>query len=399
MKVVYYAPFGLPTGYARAAADYAVALARAGVQVQIRPLYDDYQSEFLPPALERELLALTAEFSGEPDVILVHETPAASTSVELLRKVDDGPRGRRKCLLTTWETDRGPASVTEMGRLYDAIAVPSDCAAEAFHEALLDVAILPHTFDPEFWRPLPFDNATDEYLFYFIGTWDNRKNPLGVLTAYLAEFYGRNDQVALHIQTNDTFDAAALDRHIQHAMGLRNYLLPRFTIDARPIASAGLDLLHMTGNCFVTAARGEAWCLPAFEAACKGRPVIAPSFGGMNDYLGDLSGWYPQVDVQMTPVVASVLPKLVAGQPAMVRVGPEGADATQCWGEPDLYELRSLMRFAYDERVGKSGEPPHTSHDAALNFDTLRLRYGYATVGKQLAAWLANEEVDGNPAP
>jgi hypothetical protein len=119
----------------------------------------------------------------------------------------------------------------------------------------------------------------------------------------------------------------------------------------------------------------------------------------MNDYLGDLSGWYPQVDVQMTPVVASVLPKLVAGQPAMVRVGPEGADATQCWGEPDLYELRSLMRFAYDERVGKSGEPPHTSHDAALNFDTLRLRYGYATVGKQLAAWLANEEVDGNPAP
>jgi glycosyltransferase involved in cell wall biosynthesis len=404
MKIAYYGPFGLSTGYARAAADYAVALARAGAIVELHPLYDRYCDNFLTAALRDELGGLR-NAPGAPDVLLVHEAPAAAVSDELLAKLpaDDETR---TVLLTTWETDRVPAALaTRIADVYDKVAVPSGCAQRAFGEGGLEVAVIPHCFDPAAWPALA--PAGPPYTIYSIGTWDGRKNPLGLLTAYLSEFYDEPGlEILLRLHTDDGYDAGAVARHIQHAMNLRPELCPRFVVTAEALPAAGVAALHAAGHLYVSTARGEAWCLPAFEAACRGRPVIAPAFGGQEDYLADLSGWNPTLDSQMTSAVANLIPKRVAGLPALVRVVPEGVDATQLWGEPDLDELRSLLRFAYEHQIGAADEPPHSAHDVALNREALAGQFSYDAVGVELLEWLQEDdrapedetEDDGRPA-
>jgi hypothetical protein len=150
------------------------------------------------------------------------------------------------------------------------------------------------------------------------------------------------------------------------------------------LSEAELLTIHNTSHCYVSAARGEAWGLGAFEAALLGNPVIMPGFGGQTDFLDTYAGW-TKVPHFLTPAIGqdfqAALPFEVAGlrfKPMTAGV-PMGLQADQHWAEPDLGFLQDAMRS-----VAAASYLQQRPYQRA----ELERRFGYQTVGPQLVAAL-----------
>jgi glycosyltransferase involved in cell wall biosynthesis len=155
--------------------------------------------------------------------------------------------------------------------------------------------------------------------------------------------------------------------------------VPAFEFVTERQSHEDLIRFHHEGNCFVTAARGEGWNLPAFEAAILGNPVIAPGFSGHTDFLGDYCNGH-LYDCQLTPAITQDLQIQdaieVGGfriQPVH-RVEPSGISARQRWGEPDINELALVMRSLYTAKTPRD-------FSSRLHFE---YKYGYERVGELL---------------
>ena len=134
MRVRYIAPFGCTTGYAVAAANNAVALSKAGVEVSLRYLGERVPG-WLPPKLAGELEALP-ERDDEVDATILH-APLGPAVEELAVP--------GALLYTTWETSRVPEEYERKAwAAYLDVAVPSRFSASAFRDP---VAVIPHCFE------------------------------------------------------------------------------------------------------------------------------------------------------------------------------------------------------------------------------------------------------------
>jgi len=373
MHVAYYAPFAQRTGYAQAAHDYMLALHRAGVSLEIHPLVecdtdnlDERYAELIPLALEVG--------KKKPTHTIIHTVPKAAP---LFAQRAEGV----KVVITTWETSFMPLPMQDaLERNFDAIVMPSAfCLHTLGPKASSKAHVVPHCFDPAHW-PLPTPRPPGgPFSFYSILGWSERKNPIGLLKAYFSEFTS-DDDVVLRLKlsghSQDDIDA------LIQASGVPVDRLPRLEIISGYDDHEDLVLFHQENDVFVTAARGEGWNLPAFEAALLGKTVISPYWGGQKEFLQHYSSYYG-VDGQLTPAVSP--PQVaeaidIAGVRVrpVNQVAPSGIDITQSWCEPDLYGLASAMREHYAE----------DSFVDLTNRAELESLYSYDTVGKELATLL-----------
>jgi glycosyltransferase involved in cell wall biosynthesis len=380
MHVLYVGPFALRTGYAQAAHDYMLALHREGISLEIQPTEpcntDDLEERY------HELFALTrghpdhAEEAWEkPTHVIIHAVPAALPMIA----ADYGDA--IKIAITTWETSHMPIGfVDAIDQAFDIVVVPSVFCAHTFDRlGLQQSCVIPHCFDPAHWPtvpPLGCDrcqanelNCMHEkpYAFYSILGWNERKNPIGLLKAYYAEF-SSDDNVVLRLKANARIDDLEA---LEMALGYDD--IPAIEIEDTYFNHNEMVAFHHANDCFVTAARGEGWNLPAFEAAILGRHVIAPDFGGHLDFCKFSS--YRGVNYTETPAI--VPPEIVQvseGIRAVTQTAPSGITARQHWAEPDLGDLQQAMRRTYEHRI----QP--TTHRSILED-----KFSYATVGKQLA--------------
>src|SRR6185295_1274929 len=126
----------------------------------------------------------------------------------------------------------------------------------------------------------------EPFKFYYVGAWTQRKNPTGVIRAFCHAFT-RADPVQLLLQCSgaslESIAAAA------GSSGMGSERAPSIRPSVAPLTDEGILDLHRTADCFVTASRGEAWNLPAFDAMLAGRHVIAPRGQGSDDFLEDTS--------------------------------------------------------------------------------------------------------------
>lgn len=355
----YIAPFYSPTGYGQAARDYALALVRAGAKLRI--------TSTTPGDLDSRYAELEENNSnGAVTHIIVH-VPPATAALAVEKVIGEFCPSVPRTLITTWETSHMPGQMAaEIDRLFDQVIVPSRFCADALFGVLeKKVRIVPHCFDPDEWlddgRP-----GGDLYTFYSILSWSERKNPMGLLKAYLAEFSG-SDDVMLKIKTPNYHE---LDIELLVASLGYEDLAP-VEIVTEFFDHDGLLDFHTDNSCFVTTARGEGWNLPAFEAAILGKPVIAPRWGGHLDFLDDYQNAH-LIGGSLTPAIST--PAIQNG--AAVISAPNGVTARQRWFEPDLFSTQRMMRRAYEEKW----QPDNSSRKI------LEDRFGYNTVGKQLKA-------------
>ena len=154
------------------------------------------------------------------------------------------------------------------------------------------IYIIPEAIDANIGTVLPYKTPKiEEYRFYSIFEWTERKNPVALLEAYWQEFTEK-DAVALVLKTyvdNFTPDKRrTIDEYI--AAIKKRLQLPYYApvyLYRHLIARNQIYAFHKTFDCFVSPHRGEGWGIPQMEAMLTGNPIISTDCGGIHEYLKD----------------------------------------------------------------------------------------------------------------
>jgi glycosyltransferase involved in cell wall biosynthesis len=360
----------------------------AGIELEIRPLAPAAQLDMERPdvlPLARRLVR-DVEALARPDVVFVHTLPLDCIRVVgelplytrgiLAGLVPDKGERAKLCAYTTWE---GASDITPEIRAalqgFDHVFWPS---AHGFQRAigLPNRSVLPHAYNAFAFaprRPIPRTRTSGPYRFYYVGAWNLRKNPAGLIRAFVSEFDAKEDvelvlQCAGEVSRTEflvTLAMTGVPRDQAPLVGFQN----RFASDAQ------IDALHSDGDCFVTATRGEAWNYPAFDALLHRRHVIAPLRMGHDDFLGGTStAW---IGGCSQPAMGDVL--IADARPEqpdalnLQYMGAQGLNGRGLWREPDLKGLATHMREAYANRTS----------NLLVSYDPADL-FSYEVVGKKL---------------
>src|SRR5581483_3058829 len=100
------------------------------------------------------------------------------------------------------------------------------------------------------------------------------------------------------------------------------------------IPTGEMPRLYRAVDAFVLPTRGEGWCRPLMEAMASGLPTIATAWSGLTAFHNERVGY---------PLKCEVVPVSEAGAREI------GLYAGHCWAEPDVAELRRLMREVVED--------------------------------------------------
>ena len=325
------------TGYGRAGLYMLEALYSAGVPVVLSGVNFIANSQGLPTHI-------AAMQSAKVDYksVIIELTP---DHFPIYREP-----GKRNIGYFFWEADRIPREWVRCCNLMDEIWVPcrSNAAACAKSGVGAKIVIVPQPTpkplsDKKIWVP-GVDSET--YIFYSIFQWTERKNPKCLIDAYLDAFHG-NENVMLIVKSYLAGDSAKEVKIIRDSIlsrkraasktyGVDNSALGRVFFASKILSDDGIDRLQHSGHCFVTAARGEGWNIPAAIAIMIGQPVISPSYGGVVDMLA-LGDYYSVPNDKMIPV---------SGMPWI-----EWYESNQNWCDPSRPAIAKHMRTVFDEKI------------------------------------------------
>lgn len=375
VMVRYYGPVGIESGYGQAANETCMALLAAGVDLEIQTYSPTGASENRL-AMRYQSLVDCVRHDGisprpNPDIVIVHTLPGdCSKLLEVAQIRDLYPRAL--CVAyTAWEASTLPTRIAKSLAAFDQVWVPSQETCRVLRaRGGLRAFVVPHAYDDDS-RPLespPPRDAAAPFLFYYVGAWSRRKNPKGVISAFLRAF-DPQERVELRIQSAGA-DPADFAQHIVGETGEApgNF---RVGLTSRRILDVDIQHLHWIADCFVTATRGEAWNLPAFDAMIERRHIITPGNLGSDDFLNQTSAW--TYKSRSAPAGGEArIHRFPSGQTG---VQPVATDITvrDDWQEPDIGELARRMRQAFLEQVS----------DLEVYYDPAE-RYGRRAVGKSM---------------
>jgi glycosyltransferase involved in cell wall biosynthesis len=226
----------------------------------------------------------------------------------------------------------------------DEIWVPCQWNAEVAREGgvKVPVYVFGHCADPGEYnniQPMRIPEIPKEWFkFYSIFQWTERKNPAGMIRAYLRSFR-RKDPVILILKayrsnySREEQDAVlGLVDEVKKEVGGTKH--PRIMVILDMLTRKQILSLHASGDCFVLLHRSEGWGLPHFEACAMGKPCISTRYGGNLEFMNTSNSFL--VNYKMIPV--------------------EGMgwipwyNNTMSWADPDVRECGNYMRYVYANR-------------------------------------------------
>jgi len=367
MEVELFGPIGDPSGYGHDCRHTAHALIHAGVDLSInRITFDKF--------------GFTCNYGGVESVLRPHIRKSRAPKIQILHSTPEfWPKyARDDCYVigkTIWETDRidsrWPNYIKEAG--VRELWLPNQFNIDVFRRDLPDMKMVyvPHVHDTKAFDPgiAPLDFAgtevsEDTFVFSAGFQWSVRKNPEGLISAYVAEF-GPDEPVALVLKTYGGNTSPEEVARIQN-------LICEICKDSgrKDHAYVGLlsqllsfeDMLRWRKrtDCGVYPHRGEGWGLHISEMMLMETPCIVTDWSGSTEFCDDSNSYL--LDYQMTPV---------RGMPWC-----PWYNATQSWADPNLVHLRKLMRHVFESR--KSSE---LSDKGVAARATIYDRYGLDAVG------------------
>lgn len=344
------------SGYGHTARAYIHALHRAGVRVTA---VDLARRRNIPPD---PLVARLMGTGAGADIHLFHGIPTQWGRVAFPLRNAVG--------MTVWETDTMPSQWRNPLNHVKDVWLPCAFNVQTFaRDVEPPVFCLPHpVFPPGASGPVPPADTflgvnDDEFVFYAIFEWQERKGPQETLDAYLAAFSAA-DRTVLVLKTGAGAAGAARDA-LRDARARRSSDA-RVEIRAEAWSEAGVEALHRRGDCYVSLHRGEGWGYPLFEAASRGKAVVATGYSGPLDYLDPAAH------------------ALVRWTPEPVRQPYAYYNPEMRWARPDVDHAAILMRLAYEQRAQTR---PRTAAAGAA----IRERFSLDAVGAAARARL--EEV------
>ena len=254
-----------------------------------------------------------------------------------------------------WETDKLPNDFASRVQMCDEIWTGSEFNKQAIITSGVSkpIYIIPEAIEtnlPEL-KPYLVTNQ-DEFKFYSIFEWTERKNPKALLEAYWKAFEDLPDaKVSLTLKTYvDNFtkekagEVISEATRIKRSLQLKHYA-PVFFY-TKLMDRHQVYRFHKSFNCFVSAHRGEGWGIPQMEAMLVGNPIITTNCGGIHEYL------HNDIDAKLIP--CQMVP--VRGNSR----NQQWYTSDQKWAEVSIDELAKAIRWAYDNQeaakeMGKKG--------------------------------------------
>ena len=333
MKLTYISPCFDSSGYAEAARNYILALDSVGVDVHVKPMTFEKQKPELGD-IQTKLLSLS-KGSDDSKIQITHMTP------------ENYPRWTRpdryNIAYTTWETSRLPPNWAILINRMNEVWVPCEHNVKVFRDSGVTVPIkcVPHTFTKEEVPTVELslqNREKDDYAFYSIFQWTERKNPIGLLKAYLTEFK-EEEKVCLILKTyflnplnpDELKNLKETISSIKQRLYLKSF--PKILLINSLLSKEQIVSLHNQSDCYVSLHRCEGFGIPIVEAMMAGKPVIATSYGGPADFGNDVD--YPvmyHIGSQETPCFGMPWPTYHGGMN---------------WAEPNIMEAREAMRTCF----------------------------------------------------
>ncbi len=369
MNVAYLGPLKDYSGYGEANRHAVAALNAAGVTVMAQMVaYTPEASDF---GKLGQLVDDLCKNTDDYKIKILHTTPDQYAKYM--------ERGKFHIGHFFWETDRVPDQFAQGLKLMDEIWTGSKANEEAIRAAGVKtpIKIFPQATETNRNWPDKYGiDGFDGYLFYSIFEWIERKNPEALLAAYFEEFQN-GENVGLLIKTYFGNFTMARKKHIRSAV---ENLKRRMQLKNYPPLFLYLDLMdrhqvmrvHQTGDCFVSAHRGEGWGVPQVEAMLAGKPVISTGYGGVHEYLS------PDSDAILLPYEMEA----VRG----MNHSSFWYTADQNWAKVDHQALREALRWAYKHRNTKAPLMGRTGRETATEL------FNFDVVGKAMADRLAEIE-------
>lgn len=344
MNVCYQGPLLDYSGYGEANRHFIAALEAAGVSVSGELLaYSKERADYgtLGPLISRVL-----QNRDYYKIKIMHTTPD-----EFKRLKEPG---KYHIAHFFWETDKIPEVFAEGLQLVDEIWTGSEANKAAIIKGGVDkpIHIIPQPIETERTWPGPYElPGFDGYTFYSIFEWTDRKNPEALIRAFYEEF-NRGENVCLLLKTYFKNFNLGNKRMIRNIIDNIKRSMPGGDY---PPVFLYLDLMdrqqimrfHVTGDCYVSAHRGEGWGVPQVEAMLAGKPVISTGYGGVHEYLQP-GKTAMLLDYDMVPLKGMAHSTHFYG-------------TDQMWADVKIEALRENMRFAFNNpevmaEIGQAGQ-------------------------------------------
>lgn len=341
LKIKYMGPVGI-TGYANAVKSYLYSLFIHGAQLTFQMIQKHYTIGDNPSDKDKVLYACMNR-DIDYDVVIIHSIPDAwknHIEKERLKNPNVFIIG-----LTVWEANRIHPGWIHPMNMANMVMTACEWNKSVFEIDVKTPVCTIHTPvdtlvepDPTFSIP---DTEPDDFVFYTINEWTNRKGIEDVIRVFL-DVFNTNDRVVLYLKCS-TFKEELAKKFIEDERK-KHQNPPRIILDSRELSDNQISSIHKRGNVYVSLTRGEATGLGAVEASLNGNPVIMSAYGGQQSYLK--SAFFVTCSEE-TPSMCTLLQDGHSHcKPDICHRYPWYTPQAK-WGKPNLQDAQRLLHFVF----------------------------------------------------
>lgn len=361
LGVRWMAPISDGSGYAEASRNYIAALATAGVDVSATAINfenvnTDYgrAGRFAEAALERRVNYPIQVMFLPPEHYPTYRDPSAY-SIGLF----------------DWEMGWIPREWVDICNTLQEIWVPCHWTAEVAKKSGItrSIHVFGHCASPEDYSDGPAlefpEIPKGWFKFYSIFQWTERKNPEGLLRAYLTAFTDR-DPVVLILKTygenySDDETRAVMGRIEEVKRKVGGAHQPKVLAILGMLTKDEMLGLHRMGDCFVLIHRAEGWGLPHFDACMMGKPVITTNYSANLEFTTTENSY-----------LVGYKPVLVSGMDWFPWYAKD-----MTWADPDVGECTGAMRRVFKHRKQASAR-------ARMAQAYVHKKFSWSAIGAQM---------------
>lgn len=294
------------SGFGQATRLHLSALQQAGVPVCGRSVLigPDAPGDVPVPARRYPKTARVCSRERPYDHVLLHVVPPAFAHFR--------EPGRRNIGITVWDSTVLPPGWGEPLGQVDELWVPSRYSTIAYKRAGgPPVRLVPHPVRTRARVRRSFPEIPDSlFLFLAIQEWSDRKNPLGLLRAFVDAFSGRTDvglllKIGLRYVSSPAAVRSALHELLRPRAG-RAQPPPVYVI-AEELTRQTVARLYARADAYLSLHRSEGFGLCLAEAMAHGLPVVATGYSGNLDFMDAQSAYL--IEHRVIPVKVELGPQ------------------------------------------------------------------------------------------
>jgi len=368
MKVNFCGPIFAPSGYGEFSRYFIDSLNKSNFEISVEVIPIDVNKNTDYGNKGKVCKKLMSKKSEKPDFNIINMIPPMFNQYRKKDCVNIG--------FTMWEADNLPPLWTKLCNDMDAILVPCFWNKKVFEDSGVTVPV--HVVQPgistEEFPPIQGEMWPNEYKFYSIFQWTERKNPKALLTAYFSSF-DESDNVSLTLKTSKPSlnnglsilqEIEKIKSEIKLSPG-RNF--PKLKVVSELLSKGAMSDFHQAHNCFVSSHRSEAWGMSLMDAMAHGNLVIGTDYSGNKDFMNEKNSLL--IDSKQAPVsnMAPYAPWFFAN--------------SMNWADIDVSELMDSMKSV----VQNNGDYKKLSEQGREN---IRLNFNNEKSSHQLSHALSS---------